>query len=410
MNRNCLDDPTGGENMSFSINGMPAQNCADYDAPAKQALEPLVRLFGGKVSAVFVERDSAAIPAPLRNPLVSAGSTRQPALPLIGIECGSASAGLGGVVFQNQAAADAYLKDNPVLRNTLITSWPPSAVVIWIRPDWSPRNVSLAGVHWTSAGIIPVALPGEPLGKHVLGGGAIASPQFMDLTWPSGLKEAFEILLLERVLGPKYRRLGPGKVVLNRAFWATFLAGKMGLVYRVEQEGFFRLKSGEAEQLEPVTTAQVFIDTTSLLQQAAMLDPQRFPVGQIRLPVIKSLVEHMKVAVAVHTPTEREVLVRCLTEQVEKRKGGNVTVAELWVVLVEYCGKRSLPCCPRRVFNRALSAVMREMYGMLKSHDLQRPGANGKMGWRYGFHGLALKRSEAKPEPAECAEQVEVEA
>ena len=120
MNRNCLDDPTGGENMSFSTNGMPAQNWAEYDAPAKQALEPVVRLFGGKVSAVFVERDSAAIPAPLRNPFISTGSTRQSALPLIGIECGSASAGLGGAVFQNQAAADAYLKDNPVLRNTLI--------------------------------------------------------------------------------------------------------------------------------------------------------------------------------------------------------------------------------------------------------------------------------------------------
>ena len=74
-----------------------------------------------------------------------------------------------------------------------------------------------------------------------------------------------------------------------------------------------------------------------MLQQAAALDPERFPVGEIRLPVINALVAQMKVAVALNTPSEREALMQFLGERLEKRKGRQVAVIELYDAFTDYC-------------------------------------------------------------------------
>jgi hypothetical protein len=42
--------------------------------------------------------------------------------------------------------------------------------------------------------------------------------------------------------------------------------------------------------------------TAQGLQQAAALEPDRFPVSEIRMPVIMSLIQTMKVAAAYTTP------------------------------------------------------------------------------------------------------------
>ncbi len=131
------------------------------------------------------------------------------------------------------------------------------------------------------------------------------------------------------------------------------------------------------------------------LQQAANLEPNKFPIQEIRLPRVKMLVEEMKLAAAVRTPGERDGLIQYLREEVEPRKSSDLTVGELHGHYTIKCQLNMHPAFPRSVFQRVLPGFIKDVFGVIKSHDLQRSGADGSLHWYRGFHGLAFKTAAA---------------
>jgi len=198
-----------------------------------------------------------------------------------------------------------------------------------------------------------------------------------------------EILLLQEAFGPRYRRIGPRKVVLNLTFWAHFLAGRMQLAYHVQQECFL-LPTPGAKGVERVSVEELFKFTVHGLQQAAKLEPNKFPAAEIRLPRIKMLIEEMKLAAAVHTPGERDALVQFLNEEVAPQKRCDLTVAEIHGRYVANCRVKMRPVFPLSVFQRLLPRFVKDIFCVTKSHDLRRTAADGSIHWHKGFHGLSF--------------------
>lgn len=199
-----------------------------------------------------------------------------------------------------------------------------------------------------------------------------------------------QILLLQEAFGPRYRRVGPRKVVLNLTFWAHFLVGKMRLIYHVQRQAFF-VPNPAANDLERITVDHLLQLTTHGLQQAATLEPSRFPVAELRLSKVKQLVNEMRVVAALHTPGERDALVQFLSEDVVARKGSDLTVAEIHGRYSANCRTKMLPLFAASVFQRLLPGLVTDLFGVIKSHDLQRRGPDGSLHWHRGFHGLGFR-------------------
>ena len=200
-----------------------------------------------------------------------------------------------------------------------------------------------------------------------------------------------EILILQEAFGPRYRRIGPRKVVLNLTFWAHFLVGKMQLAYHVQQE-WFLIPAPGVKGVERVSVEDLFKFTVHGLQQAAQLEPNKFPAAEIRLPRIKMLIEEMKLAAAVHTPGERDALVQFLNEEIAPQQRSDLTVAEIHGRYLANCRVKMLPIFPLSIFKRQLPRLIKDIFGVIKSHDLRRQGDDGSMHWHRGFHGVNFKR------------------
>jgi len=369
---------------------LPEKDLCDPDSEHQASLEQVAQIFGGSATAVFVEPKCDVIPARLRS-AAGSDSAAEWELPwqVIGIECGAASQGLCAIVFQTEQQLAEFIRDNPALADTLVTNWLESNFVLWLRSDWMPKIVSFDSISWVSEGVIPVAAPGFELRHFVFRHGHVAAVQFDRLKWPGELATHFQIVLLQALFGHRYRRVGRRKAVLNELFWAHFLAKRMELVYHVQREAFFRPRQ-DTQELEQVAHEQLVQLTAQGLQQAAVLEPQQFPVSEINLPIIKRLVQQMKIAVAVNTSGEKDALLQFVAQCVEVRKDSDVTVAEFRLANAQYCQKKNLPPYPKSVFERQLPEVLRQKFGVAKSHDLRRTSHDGTEHCHRGFRGLML--------------------
>jgi hypothetical protein len=371
----------------------------------EEAVSAVSRLFGGTAELSLIESISQSIPGPLRYVRGAdlADAKWTPPLEVIGVTCGLGSQSLCAIIFENESELRSFLQQNPALQRTLVTCWPP-CFVVWLHPtDCAPKNLQVGAVSWISSGKVPVGSVGLPTSHFVSRDHPVASVPFMKLEWPSEMRDALRILFLEETFGPRYRRLGSRKSVLNLTFWAHLLAAKMQLVYNVEQETFFRPEQG-GKTLERVTLDELMKLISFGLQQARNLDSRHFPVSEIRWSNIKELVEEMKVAAAIHTAAEREGLAQALRKELEPRKGADATIAEIRQRYLVYCQRERVPIYPESVFQRVLPIVVKETFGgMVKSHDLKRPGVDGIMRCRRGFHGLGFK-SESKADSADASD------
>jgi hypothetical protein len=150
--------------------------------------------------------------------------------------------GLCAIAFRTGKLYQEFLKSNSSLKASLTTWWPDDTHVLWLRPtDFKPANITFDDLTWVSEGIIPVAASDQLVRHFISQDGPVVCVPFAELKWPSqAIQGCFEVIVLERTFGPRYRQLGPRKVVLNGAFWGHFLARKLGVTYHVQKEAFIR--------------------------------------------------------------------------------------------------------------------------------------------------------------------------
>jgi hypothetical protein len=75
----------------------------------------------------------------------------------------------------------------------------------------------------------------------------------------------------------------------------------------------------------------------------------------------------------------------------EQRKGNDLTVAKPYSSYVEYCKQPYLRAYAEAQFQRHLTVLLREAFGVLKSHDLTEIDLDETRHCPRGFHGLGLK-------------------
>jgi hypothetical protein len=277
------------------------------------------------------------------------------------------------------------------LNNSLVTWWPHSSCVLWLRPsDYRVESRGFEQCSWVWDGVVPVAALTLKPRHFVLLDAPIASVEMFKAVWPKQMQQHLHMLIFEEAFGPRYHQSGPRKRVLNPIVWGNFLAKEMGLAYHVEGE-IFSLPKENGDGFEIITIEKLITGAAHHLHLAAQRDQANFPIGEISAPRIRQLIEEMKVAVGFHIPEEQNGWDMFLADCVERRTGMDVTVAEFYHHYADYCRAKALPRLPQSIFERKLPGLVRVLFGVAKSHDLKRPAADGVFRWNRGFRGLALK-------------------
>ena len=117
-------------------------------------------IFRGTAATVWVDPLNPEIPEALRYDSSTAPPDQRWRLPekILGIKCGKESLKLGAIVFKNQDALERFTRRNPELNNSLVTWWPHSSCVLWLRPsDYRVESRGFEQCSWVWDGVVPVA-------------------------------------------------------------------------------------------------------------------------------------------------------------------------------------------------------------------------------------------------------------
>ena len=172
-------------------------------------------------------------------------------------------------------------------------------------------------------------------------------------------KHFIEIDLLEQELGPRFHKTSRRRV-LNLAFWS-------GLLER-------QFKPSHDPSLEKFQLRMANTQVTVWLSESAMVDAvfrwleklshllAGFPAGELRLARSKELVRMLKNSVTRGQPSEGEVIVRFLQEQVEVCQGMMLTSRQLWVGFRAFCQTNKQPLCPKTLFLHLVREKIRKHF------------------------------------------------
>ena len=355
--------------------------------------EDVKGIFSGTATTLWLDALSPSIPERLHH-----GPNTQPSIPgwnpptrVLCVQCGKASQHLGAIVFRTKRGLDNFTQRNPALQKSLVTWWPASSYVLWMRAlDYRVPDVLFDRCTWVGYGAVPVAFLQAPARHFVDQAGPIASVEMYSVAWPKQMQQHLHMLIFEETFGPRYHQSATGKCILNPIVWAQFLAKEMELAYHVEGETFTSRKEN-GDGFEVITIEKLMTKTAHHMHLAAQREPIDFPIAEIKAQRIRNLIEEMKVAVGFHIPEEQNGCDAFLADCVEKRSAGDLTVAELYQEFTNHCRAKALPRLPQSIFERKLPGLVRVMFGITKSHDLRRPAGDGALRWHRGFRGLALK-------------------
>ena len=203
--------------------------------------EDVKGIFSGTATTLWLEALSPSIPERLRY-----GPNTQPSIPgwnpptrVLCVQCGKASQQLGAIVFRTKRGLDNFTQRNPALQKSLVTWWPASSYVLWLRAlDYRVHDVVFDRCTWVGYGAVPVAFLQSPARHFVDQAGLVASVEMYSVAWPKQMQQHLHMLLFEEAFGPRYYQSGPRKRILNPIVWANFLAKEMGLTYHVVEEIF----------------------------------------------------------------------------------------------------------------------------------------------------------------------------
>jgi len=318
---------------------------------------------------------------------------------VVAIACGMPSQGLCALIVPSRPAADQFLKANPGLADTFVTA-AGNVHCIWMRlSGWYPDNVSCGGMEWVSTGLVLV----PDLTARYSPTATVVSTTFASLRWPPELDLQFFEAKTVSEFGPFFLGSERSKKI-NLATFARVIAHAAGLKFDTETETFSQQKPNEKFP-EMVTTAFVTDLVAQSLTRVAAADPD-FPARELRLPRVRALVAHMKLAVAFTRTDANDSLVQYLRTWICPMPGGTLTVRELFEDYMMFCRGGGKAALPESEFRVKATKYIRELFGVAKRHDVMRAHSmHDRDTARYGFSNLGFKVS--LPEQTEVPERPE---
>jgi hypothetical protein len=273
-----------------------------------------------------------------------------------------------------------------MLAGTLVTTTS-NLIYIWLRASgWHPQNTASDGMIWVSTGFVlvpDILVNGTPAPT-------VVTSSFAGLRWPPDLDSKFHAAQTFEEFGPCYQNVGKKKQI-NLASFARIIARPLGLKFDADAQTFCRQKLGE-KSIESISTANVIELVITFLTKVAAEDPTNFPEGELCLPRIKQLIEHIQLATAFARPNLHESLIEYVRTRLCQKPGRDLTVQEIYGDFLVYTRERNLPLYPKSKFYMELAGVMQATLGVLRVNNIRRPVPGiPHTTSRRGFHGVAFR-------------------
>jgi hypothetical protein len=186
---------------------------------------------------------------------------------------------------------------------------------------------------------------------------SIITTTFDTVRWPVSLQSTFYESALIAIHGPLYLTVAPNKRVLNQAVFSRLFATNIGLEFETDTQTFYARKAGK-DSPEPVTTAYVIEVVSKSLSYIASLNPSNFPADELKLPRIKSLIEHIKTVAAFTRLNARETLDEYIRTRLCQKADSNLTVEEIHADYLECVKRKNMSLYPNTKFHVELPQVM----------------------------------------------------
>jgi hypothetical protein len=189
-------------------------------------------------------------------------------------------------------------------------------------------------------------------------------------------------------------RVRPG--VLARAQEALYgpvicriFAKKAGILFDVTGQCFYQRKESDLEYLSPETLLDQF---TSWLQQWANRCGTHFPVNELRLPRVRSMIQELKLVAAGYEPDPLEGLEQYTADRICSKPDGNLSGEEAEQDYLQYAAQRQIGRYPLCQFRRQFPKIVQKLFGAVRAHNLLRwSDEKQKFTSRRGFNGLAFR-------------------
>jgi hypothetical protein len=339
---------------------------------------------------------------------LSVGSTSNPGIPsllssrdggelpvsskeAILVGCGAASGGLCALRFDRQEAVNQFARANPLAARTLSTRGLGEELLFWYYcVDWTPSNTTTGNLAWFSQGLIPLMWSDERLESRVVKSLPVAKVQFAELQWDPEAERRFWLARQERLYGPVFRKIGPRKRVLNGSIVCRVFAKDTEVIFDTVGRRF--LQKGESGNWEHLSTEMLSDKFTAWLEHWANLCDGRFPVNELRLPRVQSLIQQLKLIAATYEPDPQEGLERYVRDRLCSKLGASLTVNEIYANYEIWARQSQIGRYPRCKFYPRLPGVICDIFGGVRANNVPRWNQKkGKMTDRRGFNGLAFR-------------------
>jgi len=382
---------------SQTPNVQPPQPTTATSQTARDDLVSMVaQYFGASVKPVVLRMHDPGFTAPLRDLFSRMKENPE----IVSIPAGPDSDQLCAVsiVEENTAALQQFLSLNPAFQKSASISWWGSIYMLVRINGWRPASQWHNMGTWISDGMMPVVeiTPGQKATPLVVGGD-IPVMEFDDLKWPAALEDKFFQARILAEYGPYYRVLGPRKKVLNEEVFCRIIARSSGLLYDTDTHTYCQRWPGE-KSYKPIAKPDVISLVTKCLTGVAAADPNNFPANELRLPRIKSMVEHLKTVVAFTRANARESLIEYVRTRLCPKTGSTLTVEEIQADYLEYGRLKNMSLYPQAKFHVELPQVMLAQFNVSRVNRIQRPSeGTNRSTCRRGFNGVVLKGTLGTP-------------
>jgi len=356
----------------------------------EECVETIKKLLGPEVMIEVVTSMDRAIPRPLHlsQSTGEAIEIRQPEV--VGVRCAAASNGLVAAGFPSSEALQTFLDANAPIRTCPVTKWH-DIMLLWLRTDFSTdQNHEFNEFLWFSRDIVPLCWLEDESHIDIVRTGKPTTVSFTDIVFPNAAEGLFRYEVLKSLFGPFFVTK-KGKKSLNLNLWAAWLSDRLGLRFdpRIRE---FRLNSAPTAKSEILARSTVRELILGALQDSARLEPQHFPLAEIRPRRVEELVALMEVMTATASAiSDVAGLEEFLTKKIVHNPEADITSEELWVAYQAHCQGCGCDRYTRHEFFSLIEGRIRLLFGRTISHSIKRGTA------RRGYRQISLTKNHIKP-------------
>lgn len=307
----------------------------------------------------------------------------------VGVVLGPPSGDLYAVLLRTSEAVVAFIRDNPIARKTAVIDWSGHTIYFFRIAGFVPRTTKWNTGEWLGVGqCIPLRLKNQPLTQQTWRtNSAPAQIKFNDLMWSEDVQSIFTPDFVEAHYGRPFFPLRYGRQEPNYVYFAYYFACENDVRFSREMEEFYYF---DTEVTAWKVLPNSVLDATVLAFLTELSRKSEFEPLQRRLNVgdRKKLIAELKVVALCQVPGLVNNLKEFVTECVEQHSGSDITIAELYAALGQYCHARHVSKLSVREFQSKITTVIKSVFGVSRSHSIQRPNGNPR-----GFRNLRLKVS-----------------